>query len=139
MKKKHWQQITLSIIIILIFIWLADYYNNLFNSIFIDAKTTKYYEIYGNFGSYLGGVLGTIIGFVTLILVYKTYSSQRKELKIQKELITQQQFESTFFNMLNVHRELKNGLKLNKENNFLFDNNNLDIKNNRKFYDFDIK
>ena len=74
----------------------------------------------GDFGSFIGGLLGTIITLIATVYVYKTYVSQKEELKsqkqeltLQRQLITHQQFESTFFNMLNVHRELKNNLEVN--------------------------
>ena len=77
----------------------------------------------GDFGSFIGGFLGTIITLIATVYVYKTYISQKEELKsqkdelaLQRQLISQQQFESTFFNMLNVHRELKNNLELNTIN-----------------------
>ena len=38
--------------------------------------------------------------------------AQKDELFLSKQLITQQQFETTFFNMLNVHRQLKKDLKI---------------------------
>ena len=72
------------------------------------------------FGTFLSGFLGTILTIIATILIYRTYimqdeqlKSQNLELELQRKLITQQQFESTFFNMLNVHRDLKNNLYIN--------------------------
>lgn len=107
---KYWLEIIGILIAIICLYYFVPILFNLFNELYVNSKTTECHGIYGNFGSFVGGVFGTIIGFVTLFFVYITYTSQRKELKIQKELISQQQFESTFFNMLNVHRELKNSL-----------------------------
>jgi hypothetical protein len=83
----------------------------------------------GDFGSFIGGFLGTLITLLATIYVYKTYISQKEELQsqkseliLQRELIAQQQFESTFFNMLNVHRELKNDLKLKWDETFFYSN-----------------
>ena len=74
----------------------------------------------GHFGDFIGGFLGTLLTGIATYFVYKTYISQKDELEKQKEelilnrqLIAQQQFESTFFNMLNVHRELKKEFKIN--------------------------
>jgi hypothetical protein len=81
----------------------------------------------GHFGDFIGGFLGTILTGIATYFVYKTYISQKEELEKQKEelilnrqLIAQQQFESTFFNMLNVHRELKASLRI-IENPFIKD------------------
>ena len=67
----------------------------------------------GQFGDFIGGFLGTVLTAIATFFIYKTYISQKNELESQRKLIAQQQFESTFFNMLNVHRELKNSLSLN--------------------------
>ncbi len=64
----------------------------------------------GHFGDFIGGFLGTFLTIIATVYVFKTYQSQKSELEEQRKLIQQQQFESTFFNMLNVHRELKNNL-----------------------------
>ncbi|WP_310377696.1 putative phage abortive infection protein [Flavobacterium sp.] len=93
------------------------FFNEKFEFFCANSQGSEYYQIYGVLGDYVGGILGTIIGFITLILVYLTYTSQKDELKLQSQLIAQQQFESTFFNMLNVHRELKNSLKIKKDKN----------------------
>lgn len=79
-----------------------------------------YTDKLGHFGDFIGGFLGTILtGFATYF-VYKTYISQKeeladqkKELSLHRQLIVQQQFESTFFNMLTVHRELKKEFEIN--------------------------
>lgn len=114
--KKYWLEIIGSIIMLICLYYVVIFLNNLFNELYINSKTTECHEIYGSFGSYVGGIIGAIIGFVTLFFVYLTYTSQRKELKLQRDLIAQQQFESTFFNMLNVHRELKNNLSIQNPN-----------------------
>lgn len=82
----------------------------------------------GHFGDFIGGFLGTILTGVATYFVYKTYVSQKDELEKQKEelilnrqLIAQQQFESTFFNMLSVHRELKNSLILDESKSLFFE------------------
>ena len=76
----------------------------------------------GAYGDFIGGFLGTVLTIIATVYIYKTYHSQKKELKsqkkelqLQRKLIAQQQFENTFFNMLNVHRELKNGLRYTEQ------------------------
>lgn len=81
-----------------------------------NAQGSEYYQVYGILGDYVGGILGTILTAITLIFVYLTYSSQKIELELQRKLISQQQFESTFFNMLNVHRDLKNSFSIDNIN-----------------------
>lgn len=86
----------------------------------------------GHFGDFIGGFLGTILTAIATYFVYKTYISQKEELISQKDelilqrnLISQQQFENTFFNMLNVHRELKNNISTT-DRIFWFTNDQID-------------
>lgn len=69
------------------------------------------YEInigkYNELGEFISGITSPFLSIAAFILLYLTYSSQKKELKENKEilinqnqLITIQQFETTFFNLL---------------------------------------
>ncbi|MEZ4792452.1 MAG: putative phage abortive infection protein [Gelidibacter sp.] len=70
----------------------------------------------GTFGDFIGGLLGTILSIVAVILVYRTYISQKEELSMSRNLLEQQQFENTFFNMLKVHQDLKSNISFNTNN-----------------------
>jgi Putative phage abortive infection protein len=73
----------------------------------------------GHFGDFIGGFLGTILTIVATVYIYKTYMSQKEELESQRKLISQQQFESTFFNLLNIHIDIKKNLRIDfSEANF---------------------
>lgn len=63
-----------------------------------------------DFGSFIGGVLGTVIAGVVFIYVKKTYNLQEQELRSTKEYIKKQQFESTFFNMLSMVNNIIGGI-----------------------------
>lgn len=110
--KKYLIEIFATIIFFFVIICSYNFFNNLLNLLYNNAKTTECHEIYGYFGSYFGVIIGTIISAVTLFFVFLTYNSQRKDTKSQRQLITQQQFESTFFNMLNIHIDIKKNLKM---------------------------
>lgn len=91
------------------------------------------FENLGGYGSFIGGLVGTFLTIIATYYIYKTYHSQKnqlkkqkKQLKLQSVLIAQQQFESTFFNMLNVHRELKNNLSTTHKI-FWFTNDQIDF------------
>lgn len=72
----------------------------------------------GQMGDYFGGVLNPIIGIATVVLVFITFITQRKELQIanaeliesrdvalkQNKAIQLQSFEQTFFSWLNSYR-----------------------------------
>lgn len=70
-------------------------------------------EFFGDYGSFLSGVIGSVTSLVTVILVYLTYILQQKLLESQKEELTEtrnqlkrQQFENIYFKMLDVIREI---------------------------------
>lgn len=59
---------------------------------------------WGTFGDYIGGVVGTIFSFTGVVLIYLTF-------KRQQETSVLQQFETTFFNLLNIQREMMKSVK----------------------------
>lgn len=98
--------------LIIIIITIFAYYDN----DYLLKKRDEYFfdtEKLGHFGDFVGGFLGTILTIAATIFVYKTYISQKNELQLQRALISQQQFETTFFNMLELHRNIKNSLSIN--------------------------
>jgi hypothetical protein len=63
-------------------------------------------------GDTFGGITAPIIGLITIMLLFLTYQFQKNELQEtratankQAEIMAQQQFENTFFELLKVHRE----------------------------------
>ena len=96
---------------------------------FPDALSNSKADL-GTLGDFVGGILNPLLSFLALIILLRTFSMQREELVIQREelkdtkeiLKTQsqtqikQQFESTFFALLNVHNQI-------------LDKNNLDLLN----------
>lgn len=61
------------------------------------AETSSDFAV---FGDYIGGTVGTIVGAISIYLVYITYTSQVKFARKQDEAMKRQQFETTFFSML---------------------------------------
>lgn len=66
----------------------------------------------GNIGSFIGGVVSPFLTFIMIILIYLTYTSQKKELNVtstalqkQTEIAERQKFENNFFEMLKIHRD----------------------------------
>lgn len=55
----------------------------------------------GNVGDFLSGTFGVVLGFVSFLLMWKTFSVQRKQFAMQDTLQRQSSFETTFFNLLN--------------------------------------
>ncbi len=87
---------------------------------FIDKGNLKFWEdpdleMLSTFGTFLSGLIGTGLTVIATFLIWMTYNSQKRELKetkeiaegqrqamlLQNETAKKQQFETTFFNMLN--------------------------------------
>lgn len=74
----------------------------------------------GTYGDFIGGTLGTFIAGLACWLVYKTYISQKEELDATKSIMDeqsktmkQQQFETSFYNLLGLRKTLLNELIYN--------------------------
>lgn len=59
---------------------------------------------WGTFGDFVGGTLNPLLSFLALMILLRTFSMQKEELKDTKEILKtqsqtqiKQQFESTFF------------------------------------------
>lgn len=68
------------------------------------ARTT---EDFGVFGDYIGGTAGTIVGLISIVLVYITYKSQVDFSRRQEKNISCQQFESTLFELLSQQQQIR--------------------------------
>ncbi|ETF00924.1 hypothetical protein W822_19930 [Advenella kashmirensis W13003] len=84
----------------------------IFRTMPLEKDVTKW----GAFGDYISGTAGTWISFITLIMVWITFLSQKRELEEQKNLnarqtivMERQAFEQTFFSWIghikNIHRD----------------------------------
>ena len=84
------------------------------------------HAVWAQFGEYMGGVLGPAFAFLALMALLITLQLQYKELSIssselhnsasalsqQSESLELQNFENRFFNMLNLHHTIVNGIDL---------------------------
>jgi len=59
-------------------------------------------------GDYTGGVVGSCWALAGTLFIYSTFLHQREVTKTQSLAIHNQNFESTFFNMLNFYRNMLN-------------------------------
>lgn len=62
---------------------------------------------FGPFGDYIGGILGTLVGLIGIVFLYRTYNNQLSFSEVQEEIQKYQQFESTFFSLLSEQRDIK--------------------------------
>lgn len=66
---------------------------------------------FGTFGDYIGGTVGTIVGIISIYLLYKTYTSQVEFARSQDFAVRKQQFETTFFHLLEQQQMLREQLE----------------------------
>lgn len=71
---------------------------------FHDIPISKNSSDWGTFGDFFGGILGALFNVLAVILIYLTF-------KKQQETSVLQQFESTFFSLLDVHRDMMKSVK----------------------------
>ena len=71
-------------------------------------------EVFGQFGDYLGGVVGTLVSLFSLVYIYKTYRKQVEFSEHEMELSYKQQFEASFFSLLQNHRSILLSLAYDK-------------------------
>ncbi len=122
----------ISVVIVCMVVIFGRYYFN-FNG---DLSTDR--TVWGTFGDYIGGTLNPILSFLSLIALLTTIVLQSKELELtrneleltrdelkrsasaqedtkkildkQSETLARQQFESTFFSMLDQHNKVLESL-----------------------------
>ncbi|MES2726868.1 MAG: putative phage abortive infection protein [Bacteroidota bacterium] len=81
-----------------------------------NTKGTVYTNL-GLSGDFIGGILGTIISLLSLIYLVSAFRLQKRELEETKKYLHKQQFESTFFKMLDMINIIGNDLKIEDSEN----------------------
>lgn len=76
----------------------ASYFKILYTN-----ETCLSLDKFGQIGDFVGGFGGTTFAFVSLLLLYDTLISQLKDSKLNRELAQIQQFENTFYQLLDLH------------------------------------
>lgn len=108
---------------------------------FQDTPISKDSGTWGTFGDFIGGTLNPILAFLSFIALLCTIQLQSKELKAsreelemtrdelarsadaqkeQSESIKLQNFENTFFNMLNLHNEIVRNISIIEDLKFSY-------------------
>ncbi len=95
--------IALFAIVSFVIITLSFYHSEIIPYKFFEQAT-------GNYAQLIAGVVGSLLSFSGIILIYVTFREQRESNKAQEiklnqqtDLFNQQQFETTFFNLIENH------------------------------------
>lgn len=85
----------------------------------VDWECCSFSKVYmGNIGTFLSGTIGVLLSFVSFLLMWRTFSTQKKQFDMQDSLQRQASFETTYFNLLNSLDGIRNNavLVLKKKN-----------------------
>ena len=85
-----------------ILIYIATFYNLSFTNCPSD---------FGIFGDYIGGVVGTLVGLIGIVFLYRTYRIQVDISNHQEAKQDRQQFETAFFSLLSQQRNILQNLE----------------------------
>ncbi|MCM1301499.1 MAG: putative phage abortive infection protein [Bacteroides cellulosilyticus] len=84
---------------------------------FNDGSGVRNPELFAKFGDFIGGFIGSLFTLVSIFLLIATLNAQRESIKSQNEdirfqhsMISQERFETTFFNLLNVQQKILDDL-----------------------------
>ena len=69
-----------------------------------DNKYTIDNELFGTYGDFVGGVLGSIFTLVSILLVIKTFKEQQKVSNQNEEQLKIQRFNDLFFELLRLYQ-----------------------------------
>jgi len=59
----------------------------------------------GLIGDFIGGLVGTIFSIIGILLLYETLALQRKEFKETRKVLMKEQFENTYFALINFYQD----------------------------------
>lgn len=105
MKKENiFDVIAISVTIVLAVLGIICYFCRFSINMFDSQKS------FAEFGDYVGGVIGTIVSFLSLVYIYKTYRKQVEFSSNEIALSYKQQFETSFFALIQHYYALKKTL-----------------------------
>jgi Putative phage abortive infection protein len=66
----------------------------------------------GNIGSYLQGTTASLWALAGVLIIFVAFLAQEQQLKLQQRQFNQQSFENHFFQLLTLHRDIVDDLRL---------------------------
>lgn len=82
-----------------------------YDSSFISSNITRQLNL--NIGDYLWGTIGILLTFVATIFLFITFREQREQLCITKEESDKTRFETTYFNILGMLKQVQDTVNAN--------------------------
>ena len=73
------------------------------------------YDFWGIFGDFFGGVIGTFLTFVSVLILAKTFEQQQESTNANIKQQKIQRFNDSFYELLNLYKEQVKGLSFENE------------------------
>ncbi|MCF2521080.1 putative phage abortive infection protein [Dyadobacter sp. CY351] len=97
--RMSWMEIAAWIIIVIGNIVIVGYLIDMYaDGFWLFAKTDVEYEITGQFGDFIGGVVGTVFALGGTLMIIMSFKEQTEQNRTDR-------FEATFFEMIKLHKE----------------------------------
>lgn len=75
-------------------------------------------DVFGQFGDFVGGVIGTALTLLSIMLLYYTFILTKQQIESQQIQHEKEQIEARFFELLKIHRD--NAETIREEDNYVF-------------------
>ena len=70
---------------------------------------------HGTFGDFIGGVVGSLWSLAAVVLIWITYKSQKEELIETRNVMRKQNFENSFYSLLNAYTNTLNAISFEED------------------------
>jgi len=67
--------------------------------------------LFGQYGDFIGGFIGTLFTLAGFVLIYKTFITQRETIELQKRTFLLERNDNLFFNLLNSQQNITDKIK----------------------------
>ena len=109
MGKRKFGIVEYSVLLLLSFIAGASLFVYIYQ--FHSASLANTPERFAWFGDYIGGIIGTITALIGVVFLFRTYKIQLDISETQEKIQQKQQFEDTFFSLLEQQRSIVTNIK----------------------------
>ena len=107
--------IAFAVAVVLAILYLAIFYchwhDDMFAWIFIDRNIAS--QLHNNIGDFLWGTIGILLTFTTTLFLFITFREQREQLLVTKEESDKTRFETTYFNILGMLKQVQETVNAN--------------------------
>ena len=118
--KNNWKQIlTWILIVVAVVLTIPLFFKicniNIYSWVFpYIEKIRDHNEFLGTYGDFFGGVIGTVLTFVSVLILAKTFEQQKESTSANIKQQDIQRFNDMFYELLRLYREQVESLSLKR-------------------------